>query len=58
MLSNNALVINEKRGLCKGIIIIVPTEYNGGIIRAQRKRMNVLAMMCLRSLVGMTRMDS
>ena len=51
--------IKAKKCLYEGVI--VPTALYGaepwGIRNAERRKVNVLEMMCLRSLVGVSRMD-
>ena len=58
-LSNRFLGINAKKCLCEGVI--VPTALYGAEARgmrcAERRKVNVLEMKCLRSLVGVSRMD-
>ena len=53
-LSNRGLGIKAKKCLYKGVI--VPTAVYGteawGMRRAERRKVNVLEMKCLRSLVG------
>ena len=52
--------INAKKGLYEGVII-VPTALYGaeawGMRSAESRTVNVLEMKCLRSLVGVLRMD-
>ena len=59
VLSNRGLGIKAKKCLYEGII--VPTALYGagvcGMRSAERRKVNVLEMKCLRSLVGVTRMD-
>ena len=59
MLSNRGLGIKAKKCLHEGII--VPTElYRAeawGMRSAERRKVNVLQMKCLGSLVGVSRMD-
>ena len=59
MLSNRELGIKAKRCLYEGVI--VPTGLYGaevwGMRNAERRKVNVLEMKCLRSLVGVSRMD-
>ena len=59
MLSNRRLGIKEKKCLYEGVI--VPTALCGaeawGMRSAQRRKVNVLEMKCLRSLVGVSPMD-
>ena len=54
VLSNRGLWIKAKKCLCKGVI--VPTALYGaeawGMRSAERRKVNVLEMKCLRSLVG------
>ena len=51
--------IKAKKCLYEGVI--VPTALHGaeawGMRRAERRKVNVLEMKCLRSLVGVSRMD-
>ena len=57
--SNRGLGINAKKCLYEGVI--VPTALYGaeawGMRSAERRKLNVLEMKCLRSLVGVSRMD-
>ena len=59
MLCNRGLGINAKTCLYQGVI--VPTALYGaeasGIRSVERRKVNVLEMKCLRSLVGVSRMD-
>ena len=59
VLSNRGLGIKAKKCLYEGII--VPTALQGteawGMRSAERKKVNVLEMKCLRSLVRVSRMD-
>ena len=59
MLNNRALGVNTQRCLYKEVI--VPTSLYGAeawIMRsAERSKVNVLKMKCLRSLVGVSQMD-
>ena len=59
VLSNRGLGINAKKYLYEGVI--VPTALYGtdawGMRSAERRKVNVLEMKCLRSLVGVSRMD-
>ena len=59
VLSNRGLGIKAKTCLYEGVI--VPTPFYGveawGIRSAERRKVNVLEMKCLRSLVGVSRMD-
>ena len=59
MLNNRGLGINEKKGPYKGVI--VPTALCGAEVSsmrsAERKKVNVLEIKCLRSLVGVSRMN-
>ena len=59
VLSNRGLGIKAKKCLYKGVI--VPTALKGagawGMRSAERRKVNVLEMKCLRSLVGVSRMD-
>ena len=59
VLSNRGLVIKFKK--CLYETVIVPTALYGaeawGMRSAERRRVNVLEMKCLRSLIGVSRMD-
>ena len=59
VLSNRGLGIKAKKCLYKGVN--VPTALCGaeawGVRSAERRKVNVLEMKCLRSLVGVSRMD-
>ena len=59
VLCNRGLGINAKKCLYEGVI--VPTALYGaeawGMRSAERRKVNVLEMKCLRSLVGVSRMD-
>ena len=59
VLSNKGLGIKAKKCLYEGVI--VPTALHGaeawGMRSAERRKVNVLEMKCLRSLVGVSRMD-
>ena len=59
VLSNRGFWIKAKKFLCEGVI--VPTALYGaeawGMGSAERRKVNVLEMKCLRSLVGVSRMD-
>ena len=59
VLSNRGLGIKAKKCLYDGVI--VPTALYGaeawGMISAERRKVNVLEMKCLRSLVGVSRID-
>ena len=59
MLYNRGFRINTKKCLYKGVI--VPTASYGaegsGMRSAERRKFKVLEMKCLRSLVGVSRMD-
>ena len=59
VLSNRGLEIKDKKCLYEGVI--VPTTSYGaeacGMRSAERMKVNVLEMKCLRSLVGVSRMD-
>ena len=59
LLSNRGLGIKAKKCQYKGVI--VPTAlYEAeawGMRSAERRKVNVLEMKCLRSLVGVSRMD-
>ena len=55
VLSNRGLGIKAKKCVCEGVII-VPTGL--GMRSVERRKENVLEMKCLRSLVGVSRIDS
>ena len=59
VLSNRGLGIKAKKCLYEGVI--VPTALDGaevwGMRSAERRKVNVLEIKCLRSLVGVSRMD-
>ena len=59
VMSNRGLGIKAKKCLFEGII--VPAALYGaevfGMRSAERRKLNVLEMKCLRSLVGVSRMD-
>ena len=59
VLSNRGLGIKAKKCLYEGVI--VPTALYGaeawGMRSAERRKLNVLQMKCLRSLVGVSRLD-
>ena len=59
VLSNRGLGIKAKKCLYEGVI--VPTALYGadswGMRSAERRKVNVLEIKCLRSLVGVSRMD-
>ena len=59
VLSNKGLGIKAKKSLYEGVI--VPTASHGaeawGMRSAERRKVSVLEMMCVRSLVGVSRMD-
>ena len=59
VLSNRGLGIKAKKCLYERVI--VPTALDGaeawGMRSAERRKVNVLEMKCLRSLVGVSRMD-
>ena len=58
VLNNSGLRINAKKCLYEGVI--VPTKLYGaeewGKRSVEKKKVNVLEMMCLRNLVGVSRM--
>ena len=60
VLRNRGLGIKEKKCIYEGIII-VPTALYGaevwGMRSAERRKVNVVKMKCLRSLVGVSRID-
>ena len=59
MLNNRGLGIKAKKGLYDGVI--VPRALYGaeawGMRSAERRKVNVLEMKCLSSLVGVSRLD-
>ena len=59
VLSNRGLGIKAKKCLYEGVI--VPTVLYGaeawGMRSAERSKVNILEMKCMRSLVGVSRMD-
>ena len=59
VLSNRGLGIKAKKCLYKGVI--VPAALYGAeawsVRSAERRKVNVIEMKCLRSLVGVSRMD-
>ena len=59
VLCNRELGINVKKSLYEGVM--APTALYGaeawGMRNAERRKLNVLEMKCLRSLVGVLRMD-
>ena len=59
VLNNRGLGIKAKKCLYKGVI--VPTSLYGveawGMRSAERRKVNILEMKCLRSLVRVSRMD-
>ena len=59
VLCNRGLGIKAKKSLYEGVI--VPTSLYGaeawGMRSAERRKVNVLEMKCLRSLAGVSRMD-
>ena len=59
VLCNKGLEINVNKCLYDGVI--VPTAFYGagarGMRSAERRKVNALEMKCLRSLVGVSRMD-
>ena len=59
VLCNTGLGIKAKKSLYEGVI--VPTALYGaeawGMRSGERRKVNVLEMKCLRSLVGVSRMD-
>ena len=59
VLNNRGLGINAKKCLCKGIIVpkALYTAEAWGIKSAERRKVNVLDMKCLRSLGGLLLMD-
>ena len=60
VLSNRGLGIRDKKCLYEGVIL--PMALYGdeacGMRSAERRKLNVLEMNCLGSLVGVSRMDS
>ena len=61
VLSNRGLGIKTKKCLYEGVIIIVPTALYGaeawGMRSAERRKVNVLEITCLRTLIGVSGMD-
>ena len=60
MLSNRGLGIKAKKCLYERVIIVPMALYGAeawGMRSAERKKVNVPEMMCLRSLVGVSRME-
>ena len=59
VLSNRGLGIKAKKSLCKGVIVL--TALYGaeawGMRSAERRKVNVLEIKCLRSLFGVSRMN-
>ena len=55
VLSNRGLGIKAKKCLYEGVII--PTALYGAEAWGMRRKVNVLEMKCLRSLVGVSRID-
>ena len=59
VLNNRGLGINAKKCLYEGVI--VPTTLYGaeawGMRSAESRKVNVLGLMCLRSLVGVSRIN-
>ena len=60
VLSNRRLGIKAKKRLYDGVIIVPTTLYGAegwGMRSAERRKMNVLEMKCLRSLIGVSQMN-
>ena len=59
LLSNRGLGIKAKKCLCQGVIVprALDEAEAWGMRSAERRKVNVLEMKCLRSLVGVSRMD-
>ena len=60
VLSNRGLGIKAKKCLYEGVIIVQTALYGAeawGMRSAERRKVNVLEMKYLRSLVGVSRMD-
>ena len=59
MLSNSGLGINAKKSLYEGVIVqtALYVVEAWGMRSAERRKVNVLDMKCLRSLNGVSRMD-
>ena len=60
VLSNRGLGIKAKKCLYEGVIIVPTAVYGAaswGMRSAERRKVNVLEMKCLRSLAGVSRMD-
>ena len=59
MISNRRLGIKAKKCLYEGVIVptALYTAEAWGMKSAERRKIDVLEMMCLRSLVGGSRMD-
>ena len=59
VLSNKGLRIQAKKCLYEGVIVTTALHEAEawGMKSAHRRKVNVLEMKCLRSLVGVTRMD-
>ena len=58
MLSDRGLGIKAKKCLYEGVIVTALYGAEAwGMRRAERRKVNVLEMKCLRSLVGVSRMD-
>ena len=61
MLSNIGLVIKAKKCLHEGVIIVAPTAFYGakawGMRSSERWKVILLEIMCLRSFVGVSRID-
>ena len=59
VLSNRGLGVNAKK--CLYELVIVPTALYGAVAlcmrNAERRKVNILEMKCLRSLVGVSLMD-
>ena len=59
VLSNRGLGIKAKKCLYEGVIVLTAlyVAKAWGMRSAERRKVNVLEMKCLRSLVGVSRMD-
>ena len=59
VLRNRGLAIKGKKCLYKGVIVptVLSREEAWGMKTAERRKVNVLEMKCLRSLVGVSRRD-
>ena len=57
VLSNKGLGIKAKKCLYEGVIVPTALAETWGMRSAERRKVKVLEMKCLRSLVGVSRMD-